>query len=92
MECGIEIDPILTEDLELLGFPSTGTLVNYENQMFHIMGYNCWCWDFVLDLKHDPREFYDVILYHIGTGICSSFPYMKVIASATVFDNEDKDV
>ena len=91
MECGTEIDPKLTEELEDLGFPAVGTLIKYGEQMFHVMGYHCWCWDFVLDVKHDPREFYDIVLYHIGTAMCSSFPYMKVIETATIYNIEENE-
>ena len=84
MECGTEIDSKLTEELENLGFPVRGTLIQYGDQMFHVMGYSCWGWDTSVDVKNDPREFYDVLLYHVGTGVCSSFPYMKIFESATV--------
>ncbi len=85
MECGTDIDIGLTTQLEDQGYPLRGTLIQYGDQMFHVMGYCCWCWDFVYDLKDDPREFYDVVLYHIGTGVCSNFPYMKVFESAIIF-------
>ena len=90
MECGTEIDLELTKELESLGFPVIGTLIEYGDQMFHVMGYHCWCWDFVLDVKHDPREFYDIILYHIGTAMCSSFPYMRVIEAAMIVNDRDQ--
>ena len=78
MECGTEIDRELTSALVELGFPPIGTLVNYEGQMFHVMGYSCWVLDVTVDPICDPREYYEIVLYHIGTGICTPFPYLKV--------------
>ena len=88
MEYGTDIDPVLTKQLENLGFPSRGTLIEYGEQMFHIMGYCCFLWEACTDVDKDPRDFYDVILYHIGTGVSSAFPYKKVFSKAIIVKGE----
>ena len=89
MECGTEIDFKLTGELESLGFPRRGTLIEYGEQMFHIMGYCCFLWEMCTDVDKDPRDFYDVVLYHVGTGVCSAFPYKKIFQKAIIINKGD---
>ena len=77
-----EIDGEVTEKLISEGYWTAGTLLQLDGHLFMVMGYNFWGW---LQDCEDPTVFYDVILYHIGTGFKSSFPLKKVLDGATEF-------
>ena len=64
-----------------------GTLLSMEGQVFMILGYNFWGW---LHDCSDSDVFYDIMLHHVGTGIVSSFPLVKVSEIAEVIGKQEE--
>ena len=79
---GVEIDEEVTKRLVSEGYWSVGALLELDGHLFMVVGYNFWGW---LQDCEDATIFYDIVLYHIGTGFKSSFPLKKVLDSAVEF-------
>ena len=79
MEFGIEIDLIVTLQMELKGKWKRGSLLKWQNELWVVLGYEFWGWD---DDCGDEDVFYNIVLMHIASGLSSCFPLVNVSAGA----------
>ena len=75
MVYGIDVDEELTKTLVNSGFWKPGVLIEFSDQLWILIGYTAWGW---LDSYDDEKLFYEAILVHIGSGITTSFPLLKL--------------
>ena len=85
MADGTEVDEKVTEQLVEQGYWPPGTLISLDRQVFVIIGYSFWGWLHDCD---DSEVFYDVTLHHVGTGIVSCFPLLKIVQKAEIYKEE----
>ena len=76
MEYGIEVDELVTIEMIQKGHWLPGALLDLAGQIFMVVGYNYWGW---VDDCDDENLYYDIVLYHIGTGWHTDFPLATVI-------------
>ena len=81
MDCGTEVDEIVTIDLIQKGHWLPGTLIDITGQLFLVLGYAYWGW---VDGCEDEDLYYDVVLHHIETGWQTTFPLSTIVMYAVV--------
>ncbi len=85
MEYGIEVDELVTIEMIQKGHWLPGTLLEIGGQVFMVIGYNYWGW--VQDCD-DENIYYDVVLYHIGSGWDTAFPLSTILQYAIKLSGE----
>lgn len=81
----LSIDDEVTLRLISEGHWEPGTLLLVDSHIFMVIGYSFWGW---LKDCDDSSVFYDIILYHVTTGIMSCFPLKKILETAVEFAME----
>jgi hypothetical protein len=80
MASGIDYDLELTKKLEAEGLWLQGTLLQYDDKLWFVIGYKRW--GDALSLEDiddsDPALFYDAVLFHLRTGILESIPLISL--------------
>ena len=83
MEYGIEVDELVTIDMIQKGHWLPGTLLAVAEQIFMVMGYTYWGW---VDGCDNETVYYDVILYHVGTGWHTNFPLATIVKYSKIME------
>ena len=87
MDYGIEPEEIVTIEMVQKGHWIPGTLLDVTGQVFMVMGYTYWGW--VHDCE-DENLYYDVVLYHVGTGWQTSFPLSTILGYSTQLTEKNR--